>query len=442
MSNILIIDDDQALCRSLEIQLTGQGHQVKYANSASAGLEALGEWSPDLIFLDLMLPDGSGLEVLGKIQGDAPIVMITAQQDTRATIEAMRAGAFDYIRKPFDIDDVLLVIEKAKRVIGESRSNSRVMMDPVGEVAPYEIVGVDRKIVEVVKQIGLLSMSRVTVLVEGESGTGKELVARALHEAANPDKPFIAINCSAVVPTLLESELFGHEKGAFTGAETKKTGKLEYAEDGTVFFDEIGDMPLDLQAKVLRVVQEREFERVGGLENIPFRARVVAATNRNLETLTKEGKFRQDLYYRLAVSRIVLPTLRERSGDIPLLVRHLIDRIGRKLHRRVEAVETEAMRRLQTYQWPGNIRELENVLTRAIALTRTDVISADELEFSLGADPPPASSEVAPLKDAEKEHIKYALTANGWNITHTAKALCISPTTLRKKITDYRLKNS
>ncbi len=300
----------------------------------------------------------------------------------------------------------------------------------------------DKKIVEVVKQIGLLSMSRVTVLVEGESGTGKELVARALHEAACSDKPFIAINCSAVVPTLLESELFGHEKGSFTGAESRKTGKLEYAKEGAIFFDEIGDMPLDLQAKVLRVVQEREFERVGGLESVPFRARVIAATNRNLEVLVKEGKFRQDLYYRLAVSRIVLPPLRERSGDIPLLVRHLIDRIGRKLHHRVEAVETEAMRRLQVYKWPGNIRELDNVLTRAIALARADVISADELEFSRGADPTPAPTEVVPLKDAEKEHIKHALTANDWNITHTAKKLRISPTTLRKKITDFSLKKS
>jgi two-component system response regulator AtoC len=440
MSAILIIDDDRALCRSLEIQLSSQEHEIKYANNAAEGLKILAEWTPDLIFLDLMLPDRSGLDLLNQIQKNhnVPIVMITAQQDTKATIEAMRAGAFDYIRKPFNLDDVLLVIEKANRAIKE-QNRSKVIMAPVTE-APYEIVGVDKKTVEVVKQIGLLSLSRVTVLVEGESGTGKELVARALHEASVPGKPFVAINCSSVVPTLLESELFGHEKGAFTGAETRKIGKLEHADEGTIFFDEIGDMPLDLQSKILRVFQEREFERVGGLENIPFKARVIVATNQNLEVLIKEGKFRQDLYYRLAVSRIVLPPLRERPGDIPLLVRHLIDRIGRKLHRRVKAVETETMRRLQSYHWPGNIRELENVLTRAIALARGDVISPEELEFSLGEDKSSTTSKVTPLKDAEKKHIRKALMATGWNITHTAKMLRISPTTLRKKISDFNLR--
>ena len=439
MSAIFVIDDDLALCRSLEIQLSEQGHEVKYANTASAGLKALGEWMPDIVFLDLMLPDQSGLDLLDKIGGDLPVVMITAQQDTKATIEAMRAGAFDYIRKPFDLDNLLLVIEKAKRIIKEKQSRTKVMMNPVIE-APYEIVGIDKKIVEVIKKIGLLSMSKVTVLIEGESGTGKELVARALHEASDSDKPFVPINCSAVVPTLFESELFGHEKGAFTGADTRKKGKLEYAGEGTIFFDEIGDMPLDLQAKILRVFQEREFERVGGLESLTFKARVIAATNRNLKTFVKESKFRQDLYYRLAVSRIVLPPLRERSADIPLLVRHLIYRIGRKLHRQVKAVETEAMRRLQSYQWPGNIRELENVLTRAIALARSDVISPDELEFSLGGDKTHPSAEIIPLKDVEEEHIKRALIATGWNITHTAQKLCISPTTLRKKIADYNLR--
>jgi len=441
MSAILIIDDDRALCRSLEIQLSSQEHEIKYANNAADGIKILSEWTPDLIFLDLMLPDQSGLDLLSQIRKDhdMPIVMVTAQQDTKATIEAMRAGAFDYLRKPFNFDDVQLVIEKAKRVINE-QNRSQVIMAPVME-GSYEIVGVDKKTVEVVKQIGLLSLSRVTVLVEGESGTGKELVARALHEASAADKPFVAINCSSVVPTLLESELFGHEKGAFTGAETRKIGKLEYAGEGTIFFDEIGDMPLDLQAKILRVFQEREFERVGGLENIPFKARVVAATNRNLGMMVKEGTFRQDLYYRLAVSRIVLPPLRDRPGDIPLLVRHLIDRIGRKLHRQITAVETETMRHLQAYHWPGNIRELENVLTRAIALARGDVISPEELEFSLGTDKLPPTTKIAPLKDAEKKHIQKALTATGWNITHTARMLKISPTTLRKKISDFNLRN-
>ncbi len=444
MSSILIIDDDKALCRSLEIQLKTQGHEVRYANTASDGLAALTEWTPDLILLDLKLPDLSGIEVLHQLQETHPellIAMITGHQDMKATIEAMRSGAFDYLRKPFEIDDVLLVLEKAERfkAVRESRV-STVTMEPVSDT-PYEIIGADKKIVEVIKQIGLLSRSSVTVLIEGETGTGKELVARNLHASTSPGNPFVAINCSGVVPTLLESELFGHEKGAFTGAGTRKVGKLEFADEGTAFFDEIGDMPLDLQAKILRVLQEREFERVGGLESIPFVARAIAATNHDLEALIKDGKFRQDLYYRISVSRITLPPLRDRRGDIPLLIQHLMNRICHKLHRQVLAIEEEAMRRLQSYDWPGNIRELENVLTRAVALARDTVLSVDDLEFSLGTgrDKAPSATEIVPLERAEKEHVEKALIATGWNITRTARILQISPTTLRKKIADYDL---
>ena len=453
MSSIFIIDDDRALCRSLQIQLEAQGHEAKVAHTASDGLAALAEWTPDLLLLDLKLPDRSGLDVLHRLQEEhhaSPVVMITGQQDMKATIEAMRSGAFDYVRKPFELDDVFLAIEKVERFKAiRDQKQSRVLLEPDSDdgdfgrtQGPYEIVGADKEIVEVVKQIGLLSMSRVTVLIEGESGTGKELVARALHESTTPGKPFVAINCSALVPTLAESELFGHEKGAFTGADARKIGKLEFADEGTVFFDEIGDMSLDIQAKILRVIQEQVFERVGGLEGIPFKARVIAATNLDLEAMIGEGRFRQDLFYRLAVSRIALPPLSRRRRDIPLLVRHLMARIGRRLHRRIEAIEEEAMRRLTSYDWPGNVRELENVLTRAVALARGAVLTADELEFSLGTakSKAPAVSEIVSLEQAEKEHIEKALLASDWNITRTAKLLRISPTTLRKKIADYDLR--
>lgn len=445
MSSIFVIDDDKALCRSLEIQMAAQGYEVKFANTASDGLAALAEWKPDLILLDLKLPDQSGLDVLHTLeerQNDAPVVIITGKQDMKATIEAMRSGAFDYLRKPFEIEDVVLAVEKAKRFKPAQKVKRSEMAGEEVSDQPNEIVGADKKIVNVIKQIGLLSRSRVTVLIEGESGTGKELVARALHEATCPDSRFVAINCSAVVPTLPESELFGYEKGAFTGATSRKIGKLEYAGEGTVFFDEIGDMMLELQAKILRVIQEREFQRVGGLESIPFKARVIAATNRNLESLVKQKKFRQDLYFRFAVSRIALPSLRERRGDLRLLVPYLIKKIGSTLHRQVEGIEERAMRRLESYDWPGNVRELENVLTRAVALARGSVISAEDLEFSLESPKEKASapSELVPLEQVEKEHIRKTLFATGWNITRSARILQISPTTLRKKIADFQFK--
>lgn len=442
MSCVLIVDDDDALCRSLEIQLESQGHETRSAGSSTEGMAILGQWRPDIVLLDLKLPDANGIDVLRELRKkrpDVPVVMITGQQDMEATIEAMQVGALDYVRKPFEIDDVLLLLEKAKRFA--ATESPRVLVGAVSET-PFEIVGADRRIVEVVKQVGLLSRSRVAVLIEGETGTGKELVARALHHATDPGKPFVGVNCSAVVSTLSESELFGHEKGAFTGADSRKIGKLEFADEGTLFFDEIGDMPLELQAKILRTLQERKFERVGGLESIPFAARVVAATNRNPVTLVEKGEFRQDLYYRLAVSRIVLPPLRERRDDIPLLVGHLLDRIGDSLHRRVDAIEEEALHRLKAYDWPGNVRELENVLTRAVALSHRPVVSADDIDSSLGTTPQAGSRppDVVSMKQVEKEHIQKALIVTGWNITRTAKLLEISPTTLRKKIRDYGLR--
>ena len=449
MSKIFIIDDDVALCRSLEIQLAAEGHEAAWANTAAEGLAALTQYQPDLVLLDLVLPGASGLEILRALarrDPARPVAMITGQQDMQATIEAMRAGAFDYLRKPFDFEDLLLLIEKAHHVARAAAAQRDTLpVVPAAEAtaeSSREIVGADRRIVEVIKQIGLLSQSRITVLIEGESGTGKELVARALHDAATPQKPFVAVNCSAVVPTLPESEFFGHEKGAFTGAAERKIGKLEFAAAGTLFLDEIGDMSPELQAKMLRVLENREFERVGGLQSIPFKARVIAATHRDLEDMVRRGAFRQDLYYRLAVSRIPVPPLRERRGDIPLLVGYFLSRAAAALPpgRRVAAIEEDALRRLQLYDWPGNVRELQNVLSRAIALARGPVLTADDLAFMQAPQGPPEPADIVPLEQAERLHIEKALLATGWNITQTAKALRISPTTLRKKIADSHLR--
>ena len=443
MSKILVIDDDQALCRSLQIQLTEHGHQVEFAHRADSGLERVSTFAPELVLLDLGLPDGSGLGVLPGIRerSDAPVAMITGRQDMKTTIEAMRHGAFDYLRKPFELDDVLLLIEKSRRAWSSAQSGETAVRAAMVSEETHEILGSDPKIQDLIKDIGLLSRSTVTVLIEGESGTGKELVARALHNAASPDQPFVAINCSAVVPTLLESELFGHERGSFTGADSRKTGKLELAAQGTLFLDEIGDMDLALQAKLLRVLQERTFERVGGVKSIPFQARVVAATHRDLPRMAAEGEFREDLLYRLAVSRLSVPPLRQRRGDLRILVQHLMGRLARELHRNVRGADEAAIAKLQSYDWPGNVRELENVLTRAVALSRGTMLHAEDFDIyhaSKGREI--AGTEVVlPLREAEKHCVRQALEACAWNITRTARALEVSPTTLRKKIADYGL---
>jgi two-component system response regulator AtoC len=442
---ILIIDDDRALCRSLQIHLEREGHTVECAYSASTGIEALEAAPRDLVFVDLKLPDMSGLDVLRALKDlDAePLsVMITGAQDAKATIEAVRLGAFDYIRKPLDLDAVMVTIEKAAQHFAKPTPNNVAAVAAFSD-HPHEIVGAHPKTIEVLKQVGRYSQSRIPVLIQGESGTGKELVARLLHETGSQGLPFIAVNCSAVVPTLLESELFGHEKGAFTGADSTKTGKLEFAAEGTIFFDEIGDMSFDLQAKLLRTLQENEFERVGGTKPIPLKARVLAATNHDLESLIAEGKFREDLYYRLAVSVIKIPPLRERRSDIPLLAEHLLGRISKDLDVSVDAIEKSALRPLQAYDWPGNVRELRNVLMRAVVLARGPIITEDLIIESIersSAQMSAVPAVVTTLREAEKRHIESALYAAGWNISRTASLLEISRVTLRKKIEDYDLK--
>ncbi len=445
MSRILIVDDDQALARSLEIQLGTLRHEVRTAYTAADGIGTFGDFDPSIVFLDLNLPDRSGLDVLKEMLARAPhsaILMITGTQDMAATIEAIRAGAFDYIRKPLDIDDITIAIEKADRHVRSLRSSSTAApaTPDVPPLRPREIVGRSGAIMNVIKSVGLVSRSRVTVLIEGESGTGKELVARAIHDAGTSGDPFVAINCSAIVPTLLESELFGHEKGAFTGADATKIGKLELAGSGTVFLDEVGDLAIDVQGKLLRAIQEREFERVGGVNAIPLGARIVAATHRDLEALVRDGAFREDLYFRLAVTRIPIPPLRERREDIALITDTLLGRIVGDLEtaasgKTAHTLSEGAREKLQSHDWPGNVRELENALTRAIAMSRATTIEAEAISF----DAPARSGVVGPLHEAEREHVRRALESMGWNITRTAKRLEISQTTLRKKISDYGL---
>jgi two-component system response regulator AtoC len=445
MIKILIIDDDPALARSLEIQLKAEQHQVAVAHNVAEGMASLAAMVPDLVLLDLNLPDEHGLQALPAIlarQPDVIVVIMTGNTENSEAVAAMRDGAYDYLRKPLDLDELLRMAAKVEEIKAREARSAPSEPEPVHQF-PLEMVGSDRKIIEVHKQIGLLARSKITVFVSGESGTGKELVARILHDATSPDQPFVAINCSAFVSTLLESELFGYEKGAFTGADQAKEGKLEFAREGTVFLDEIGDMSLDLQSKLLRILQEGEFVRVGGLKARPLKARIVTATHRRLEEMVAAGTFRQDLFYRLKVVSIELPPLRDRRNDIEPLAEHLLAKIAAKIGRPAVRLSAEARRKLRTSNWPGNVRELENTLTRAMVLAHGTEIDAADLDMQQGDKEEQAARPVrGTLAATEKKFISQVLAEHNWNITHTALSLDISPTTLRKKITDYHLKRA
>ncbi len=371
MARLLLIDDDPALIpEQVRQAFPAPRHQVEVAGTGTEGLERVRVELPDVILLDLRLPDQSGLEVYQQIrQIDAriPTIFVTLTKGADAAIEAMKQGAYDYLFKPLDLHQL-------RRVVGEALEVARRMREPAVFADPDSDADVDGAIVgscpamrEVYKAIGRVAAQNVPVLITGESGTGKELVARAIYQHGPRAKaPFLAINCAAIPEQLLESELFGHEKGAFTGADRRRIGKFEQCNGGTLFLDEIGDMPLALQAKMLRLLQEQSFERVGGNETVQTDVRLIAATHHDLKVDSVEGKFRPDLYYRLGVFTIHLPSLRERGDDLPMLVRHFVRRFSRELGRQVQEVAPETLERLRAYSWPGNIRELQSVLKQAL----------------------------------------------------------------------------
>lgn len=441
---MIVIDDDKALGRSLQIHLERVGHSVDIVHNGVEGMGLLVENGYDMAFIDLNLPDMTGIDILRKfrdIRHNTFTVMITGMQDSKSTIEAVRLGAFDYIRKPLDLDAVMVTVEKAAHQF-ENLSPGKFQRVFTGAArGPHEIVGSHPCIIEVLKQIALTAESHVPVLVQGETGTGKELVARALHDTSSPQESFVAVNCSAVVSTLLESELFGHVKGAFTGADADKAGKLEAAGAGTIFFDEIGDMSYELQAKLLRVLQEKVFERVGSTRAISFRARVIAATHRDLKSMVAEQQFRDDLYYRLAVSTIHVPALRDRRSDIAGLAENMLARLGQELHKEIDGISEAALKCCENYDWPGNIRELNNVLTRAVLLSRGPVISEQGILSAMGNNTPVAMSpeELKPLRDVERDYVYRVLLSTDWNISKASEILDITRVTLRKKIEDYGL---
>jgi two-component system response regulator AtoC len=388
MAKILVIDDDSSIAESLDLYLTEEGYTVYTAATGTDGLNAFVKHAPDLVILDIRLPDIDGFTVLEDLREEdenVKVVMITAYHDMDSTIKAMKGGAFDYIHKPINVEELDMAIRKALKTLEMEKKISGLLNEPSRSFKVGDIIGNNKEMKEIFKTIGVVSQSRTTVLIQGESGTGKELIAKVIHNNTAPDEPYIAVNCSAIVETLLESELFGHEKGSFTGAVVRKLGKFELARYGTVFLDEISEMSMNLQAKLLRVLQEMDFERVGGKDSIKVNARIITATNKDLKAMVKEGKFRDDLYYRLNIVSIRLPPLRERREDIPALVDYLLTKINRELHKKVIGVSEEMMDVFMKYRWPGNVRELENLLTRAVVVAKSQVLTRGDFP-DLGED--------------------------------------------------------
>ncbi len=434
---VLIADDEKNIRDSIAAYMAAEGIETAVAADGAEARSLLETEAFDCLVLDLRMPKMDGLALLGWLQEagpPVPVIVISAYGDVRDAVQAMKLGARDYLVKPFDPDELVLRIRRVHSeslLAGQAEAGRRAMALG-GWIGEDEAMKSIRALAE---KVGPTSS---TVLITGESGTGKEVVARYLHAlSANPDGPFVAINIGGVPEALLESELFGHEKGAFTGAAERKRGMFELASSGTLFLDEIGDMPMHLQVKLLRVLQERKVQRLGGTQPIPINARIVAATNRDLEALRAEGKFREDLYYRLNVIRIEVPPLRERRGDIPALAGSFVEKLNRHMGRKVRGLTPEALARLSAYGFPGNVRELENVIERAYILCTSDMIGPRDLgePFSRGVRAPRTGS----LRNQERELIERTLRKHGGNRTHAAQELGISRRTLLNKIREAGL---
>ncbi len=450
MEKILVIDDDQSIRKTLTSYLKKQGYEVLSAENGTAGIEIVKSEPPDLIITDIRMPGADGFEVLKNVKEIDPhihVIIITAFDDMHTTVKAMQQGAYDYIEKPLEIDKLKLTIQRAL----ENKKLSDELNSFVSEkTEEYELentlIGKTQQMKQVYKKIGQVSSSRVTVLIEGESGTGKELVARAIHYSGiTKTHPFVAVNCTALTESLLESELFGHVKGAFTGSIKDKKGKFELAGEGTIFLDEISEVSPNLQVKLLRILQQKEFEKVGGENLIPMKARVIAATNKRLSELVKAGKFREDLYYRLKVFSIDIPPLRERIEDIPYLVSHFLKKINLELHKNVNKIPEDVMDLLKNHFWIGNVRELENTLMQAVVLSSDDVLLKENILLRKSEQLEAKDSkletkvEYITLEELEKRHIKNILDALKWDKSKAHKILGISLPTLYSKIEHYKL---
>jgi DNA-binding NtrC family response regulator len=449
MARILIIDDDPAMVSVISEICHERGHQTVAFNSGQKAMESLTTHAPQLVITDLKMDKVGGLEILKEcreVLPQTPVILITAYAKVDTALEAMKLGAYDYITKPFKVDELQLTIQRALDHQSDRRE-IRNLRQIVKEKYRFEnIIGTSQSMQDVYNLIAKVADTDSTILIQGESGTGKELVARALHfNSVRQHQPFVAINCSALPENLLESELFGHKKGAFTGAVQDKMGLFEEAEMGTIFLDEVNSMALSLQTKLLRVLQERQIRRVGDTKSIPINVRVLAATNEPLLDKTKNGQFREDLYYRLCVIPIEMPALRERVDDIPLLVSHFLQKNAGQTGTEAKKIDQKAIETLQAYRWPGNVRELENAIERACALCDGGIIQPHDLPPQVlrqGGAPIPAGASTLPVgrtlddyvRDQERAFIDETIKYNGGNREKAAKMLGISMATLYRKL--------
>ena len=464
MNKILVVDDEESVRYSFQ-RAFGSDYQILTAETGEEALSEIERSSPELIFLDVRMPKMSGLEVLMRIKVDhpkLPVILMTAYSDTDTAIEAMKRGAFDYVLKPFENREIKQLIEKGLEAYGMVKDT--ILFQREKEEGEDKIFGSSRVMREIYKTIGRVAQSDTTVLIQGESGTGKELVARAIHHhSQRKEKPFVAVNCAAIPESLLESELFGYEKGAFSGADSRKIGKFEQSSTGTIFLDEIGDMSLMTQSKILRVLQDQTVERLGGEETIKVDIRVLAATNQNLEKAAQEKRFREDLFYRLNVVTLFLPPLRERVEDIPELVEYFISRFKQGVSSSAHGISPEVLRLFRSCSWPGNVRELENVLKKAFILCKSAVLTREDFPFLNGLEPQPDlkrfENELSLLLEipfqiqdqlkgqfyqkiielVEKHLIEKTLRVVGNNQVKAAELLGINRITLRKRIKDFGL---
>jgi DNA-binding NtrC family response regulator len=442
---ILVVDDESSNRKILGQELTQKGYVVETANDGHEGLKKLESSRPDLIILDYMMPGLSGLDVLKELrkrEDDTPVVMITAYGTVERAVEAMKGGAYDFITRPFEPDHIALVVQKALER-QRLRREVQVLSEEVGQRYRL-IIGASTKMKHVAELAKKAANSNATVLLLGESGTGKEIFARNIHNwSERRDKPFVTINCVGLSKELLESELFGHEQGAFTGAHQRKKGKLELAHGGTVFFDEIGDISAELQAKLLRFLQEREFERVGGVTSISVDVRIVAATNRDLEAALKNGQFREDLYHRLNVVPVKLPPLRERKEDLPALSEYFLRQYSRITSKSFDGISTEAAEKLLAYNWPGNVRELANVIERAVVLGSGPMVAVVDLPPSIVAMERTVSSNDFSYREgvnaARRELVLKALSKTSGNRSAAAKMLGLEAKYLLKLMKSLRI---
>ncbi len=440
---ILIVDDEESQREPLAGFLKKQGFDVATAASGQEAVIICQERHFEIALIDLKMPEMDGIELLGKLKERSPemqVIMMTAYGSVESAVEAMKLGAYNYVGKPINLDDLKLNIKRAL----ESHhllAENRYLKEELGErYKSLQIVGESKAIQGVLSTVSRVAKTKSTVLIRGETGTGKELVARSIHALSDrSERAFIPVSCAALAESLLESELFGHEKGAFTGAIRRREGRFELADGGTLFLDEVGDIPLETQVKILRVIESQEFERLGGKETLKVDVRIIAATNQDLEEKIREKTFREDLYYRLNVISIFIPPLRERKEDLLLLVDHFLAKANRKCGRTIEGITPEVKDLILTYDWPGNVRELENVIERGVVLSRSNVIDKSDLPYFGLATRSAGDSAVTlrSMKDVERDHILKILQEVEWNLNKTAEILGIHRNTLRLKMKEY-----